>query len=49
LLDDVVCCSLLACREVKNGGVHKWHGDIVSYKQHLKQNMEALEKRKDLA
>eukprot|EP00775_Hariotina_reticulata_P008963 gene8963-9138_t len=35
--------------EVKKGGVHKWHGDIVSYKQHLKQNMEALEKRKDLA
>lgn len=25
--------------EVRDGGVHRWRGDIVSYKKHLKENM----------
>jgi ATP-binding cassette subfamily F protein 2 len=32
--------------EVRDGGVHMWRDDIVSYKQHLKERMEAL-RRKD--
>lgn len=35
--------------EVRDGGVHVWKGDIVSYKRHLQERMEALQKRKDLA
>jgi ATP-binding cassette subfamily F protein 2 len=35
--------------EVRDGGVHVWKGDIVSYKKHLKNSLEALQKRKDLA
>ncbi|WIA13446.1 hypothetical protein OEZ86_006722 [Tetradesmus obliquus] len=35
--------------EVRDGGVHVWRGDIVSYKKHLKNSLEALQKRKDLA
>lgn len=25
--------------EVRHGGVHRWRGDIVGYKKHLKENM----------
>jgi ATPase subunit of ABC transporter with duplicated ATPase domains len=35
--------------EVRGGGVHVWKGDIVSYKKHLRSEMEALQKRKDMA
>jgi ATP-binding cassette subfamily F protein 2 len=35
--------------EVRDGGVHIWRDDIVSYKRHLRDRMEALQKRKDLA
>eukprot|EP00879_Flechtneria_rotunda_P017597 GHRR01018447.1.p1 GENE.GHRR01018447.1~~GHRR01018447.1.p1 ORF type:complete len:384 (+),score=108.93 GHRR01018447.1:112-1263(+) len=35
--------------EVRDGGVHIWKGDIISYKKHLRANLEALQKRKDLA
>lgn len=36
--------------EVRDGGVHIWRGgDIAAYKRHLRDNMEALQKRKDLA
>jgi ATP-binding cassette subfamily F protein 2 len=35
--------------EVRDGGVHIWKDDIVSYKRHLRDRMEALQKRKDLA
>ncbi|GAX80370.1 hypothetical protein CEUSTIGMA_g7809.t1 [Chlamydomonas eustigma] len=34
--------------EVKRGAVTKWKGDIVSYKEHLRQTHDALMNRKDL-
>lgn len=34
---------------VERGGVHRWEGDIVSYKQHLKSSVDALASRQDMA
>ena len=35
--------------EVKDLGVRRWKGDIVQYKEHLKQTHSALHDRKDMA
>lgn len=32
--------------EVRDGGVHIWKDDIVSYKRHLRRRMEALKEGK---
>ena len=34
--------------EVKGGAVTRWRGDIVGYKEHLRQTHDALMNRKDL-